>query len=224
MVPPGLSRPAAAAASSAARPSASRPPSRYVQPDPGVPITNGGFATTRSKLRPATGASRSPCRSSSSTPFTTAFSAAKATARSLRSVAVTLSACSARPSAWTPQPVPRSRALPTGARSVASMRSFEAPPIPSTCSRIRPPVVFGSWSEKSSRLPSNWAPQPAATSPSPERRPQSRGSKSPQSSASSNVKGAKAADAASASTGTPATNSRVHTPSRSSPHCARRAR
>ena len=70
------------------------------------PTTNGGLLTTRSKRRPATGATRSPRSSSQSWPLSAAVVAAKRSARSERSVAVTRRAWVDRCSACTPQPVP----------------------------------------------------------------------------------------------------------------------
>ena len=77
-------------------------------------ITYGGLETTRSNVSPATGSNRLPWRSSMfSIRLSAALKAAYASARAFTSVATTLSACCARSSAWTPEPVPRSSARPT---------------------------------------------------------------------------------------------------------------
>ncbi len=96
--------------------------------------TNGGLVTTRSKRSPATGSNRLPARTSTVTRLSAAFSRVIARARSLTSVATTSPTCSARCSAWTPQPVPRSRARPTGSRTVSWASDEEAELMPSTWS------------------------------------------------------------------------------------------
>ena len=77
-------------------------------------MTNGGLLTTRSNRSLATGSSRFPARRSTGTSASAVVKRAKARARSERSVATTVPLCPARCRACTPQPVPRSRARPTG--------------------------------------------------------------------------------------------------------------
>ena len=65
------------------------------------------------------------------TPFRPALSRVSQSARGLTSVATTRRECAARCRAWTPHPVPRSRARETGSRSVSWAREVAAGLMPS---------------------------------------------------------------------------------------------
>ena len=76
--------------------------------------TKGGCATTRSNVSPPTGANMSPRRTSTfATSFIHALTRARATARSLMSVATTRSHSGASRMAAVPAPQPTSSALRT---------------------------------------------------------------------------------------------------------------
>lgn len=76
---------------------------------------------------PATGSNRLPSRTSTVTSLSRAVRDAIARARGLTSVATTSRACWARCIACTPQPVPMSRARPTGSRTVSFARATTTP-------------------------------------------------------------------------------------------------
>lgn len=67
----------------------------------------------------------------------------KLRARGLRSVAVTRVASTEACSAWIPEPVPRSRASPTGPRTVSPASVVEAPPTPRTTPSAVLPIPLG---------------------------------------------------------------------------------
>ena len=104
-------------------------------------ITNGGLVAIRSNRSSATGSKREPARTSTlPTPLRAALSRVIRSARSLTSVATTTSLWSARCSAWTPQPVPRSSDRPTGSRIVSCASDVDAGLMPRTWSA---PTRFG---------------------------------------------------------------------------------
>ena len=89
---------------------------------------------TRSKRSSATGSHSEPSRTSTRTSLRAALKAVTASARGFTSVATTSSAWAERWSAWTPQPVPRSRARPTGSRRVSWASEVDAGLTPRTWS------------------------------------------------------------------------------------------
>src|SRR5258705_481018 len=89
-------------------------------------MTNGGFDTMRSKRSPFTGSKKLPARHSTlSAPLSRALNAVKLSARGFRSHAITLVACRAVSTAWTPHPQPMSSARSTGCRTVSEARRSE---------------------------------------------------------------------------------------------------
>ena len=96
-------------------------------------ITNGGLVVIRSNVSSRTGSKNQPGRTSMfGASLRAALNSAAHTARALMSVATTASAWVARCSAWTPHPVPRSRARETGSRSVSWASEVAAGLMPST--------------------------------------------------------------------------------------------
>ncbi len=162
------------------------PPSRYsnsgTAPERGV-MTNGGLLTTSPNRSPATGSSIEPARTSQSASSRAALNRANASARSDRSVTTTSSACPSRCSAWTPHPVPRSRARSTCGRGVHDARVVEAPPMPSTWFSRRgrrvatsprseathqstPSEAYGRRSHRATTASPSGSTRPSATAPS----------------------------------------------------------
>ena len=99
-------------------------------------ITNGGLVVIRSNVSSATGSKKQPARTSMFGDVVEGRVELRHPQRraALMSVATTASAWVARCSAWTPHPVPRSRARPTGSRSVSWASEVAAGLMPSTWS------------------------------------------------------------------------------------------
>ena len=148
-------------------------------------MTKGGLVAIRSKRSPRTGSKKEPSRTSTRSPTSlrAALNRAMPSARWLTSVATTWPLCAARCSACTPQPVPRSRLVPAGTRTVSWAREVEAGLMPSTWSaptccatpsspgvrsltthRVVSSAAYGRTSSRAATSPTERSSTPSATS------------------------------------------------------------
>ena len=132
--PPSVKCSGAVATTNWVAPSKSSPESRYTWAMSGGPTTNGGFATIRSNVRPATGSNHDPSNSSAcgNAPAAAKVASAMSNARGCTSVNVTCDAQPSWASACTPEPAPRSNAESTGVWQVIRSSDKLAAPTPTT--------------------------------------------------------------------------------------------
>ena len=181
-------------------------------------MTNGGLATTSSKRSPSTGANRSPCSTETlRISLISIVRVAHAVARGFRSEATTRRLCADACRAWTPHPVPRSKALEISRRMVAPANAIVDALTPSTCS-VEIEASAGrakSWTTNQfAGPPSGRIATRLLTSPSPTL-------STPPEIHCSTENGASADRASASATGEPRTNSRSRVSSRSPARVAR---